>query len=610
MKIAIKKLHLIAALGRERAQILVPEIIHRDEGERVSLNIYGVPNDELDKIQRICATENRPLARRMAAWRDLREDPEGKPVITAMQMEVGLISYMLKRPHRMLFERSEDGQMLPYFVTGIQYHEAERHKDRDTGHVWWTPPYVTMSLRAFKEESQVSTTVTFHAGDKDGTGGEFGEMTIQDLLEKNDLFPEREKSYARYEAELAKFHAVYRQTGAQYLGEGRCYGKDDDEWSSSRYRHNGRRAATTMRSLTRDNRPSRVVIDWHGDEQPDEENDNAVDVGAYSDKFWRKHEVIAGIEEKIVESVQPINSAEDLAEADEEPEDEEGTRTVILPVHPYLQVFDFESGSFMTCHVNCLTEYPFAKDIQEKLILPANTKDLVSILIGTARTVAQDIVAGKSGGVIVMSTGLPGTGKTLTAEVFAEEMRIPIYMVQCSQLGTSVDALKEKLQLVLKRAVRWNALLLLDEADVYVRQRGDDLEQNAIVGVFLVLLERFNGILFMTSNRPEEIDDAILSRCIAHIRYGLPNAEEARRIWSVLSDNYDVPLTPMELKRLPEEFPHISGRNIKTLLKLATAVSKKDKFVKGEVVELIKKVAPFVDFTKAHYTAIAERKKS
>src|SRR6185295_19284784 len=104
------------------------------------------------------------------------------------------------------------------------------------------------------------------------------------------------------------------------------------------------------------------------------------------------------------------------------------------------------------------------------------------------------IVAGKTGGTIVFCTGEPGTGKTLTGEVFSEVIKRPLYVVQCSQLGTDEEELEKQLKKVLRRAQRWGAILLIDEADVYVRERGDDIQQNAIVGVFLRVLEYYRGI--------------------------------------------------------------------------------------------------------------------
>lgn len=630
MKLALTVELITAALGRERALVVVPEIEERTPKQRVSIDISGLLTEEVDKIAKVAAKISKPAARRIAAWRDLREDPEGKPIWTALEMETALIHFIVRLPHKMIFERGEDGQMLPYYVTEIKFHEAEKHVDRDTKRVWWDPPYVTLHASGYMNEHTESIKRSWEAGEKAGSGGMFVGLSVEEMLERADVFPEREKTYERYKAELARFHELYTATGRQMLGIGRCHDGDavgtDDEDQNYR-RHRRRRQAWEIRNrrtLTREGQPSRVVIDMDGDKptKEDEEDDNSVAEGTTSAEFWRKYEALAGVEPALSEaeiarakheSKPPINDALDL-ESDEEDDDgkPEEERTVVLPTHPYVQVFDFASDSYARCHVNCLTEYSFAHNIQEKLVLPQSTKDLVTTLIGTAREVRDDIVAGKSGGVIVMSTGLPGTGKTLTAEVFAEEMKIPIYLVQCSQLGTTSDELEKLLNLVLRRAVRWGALLLVDEADVYVRTRENDIEQNAIVGVFLRLLERFRGILFMTSNRATAIDDAILSRCIAHIRYDLPTEANLAQIWSVLSDNYDVFLSPGEMKQLAKEFPKISGRNVKTLLKLAMAVTKTGeggtrKQKPGEAIELIRKVAQFVDFPREHYEAVKKK---
>lgn len=634
MIITCKISMLVKALGRSRAEELSPEIRHREEHQRVPVEMIKLTADEQEQIYTAAKVENKPLARQISAWWDLRASPDGKIIANARDCETALISYIVNTPHKLLFERSDDNQMLPWYAKKVTYHPAVKHVERSSGKVWWSPPYVTASLVAFKDESIVTQTITYQAGDKDGDGGDFGIYTISQMLQRDGFFSAQEKTYDRYLEELAKFHTIYLKTGAQFLGEGRCYGESDDSWGGSFRRRDdydyGRRrkkksSSFGIVSLTREGNPSRVVMDWYGDKnKEDDEEETKVDAGTTDGSFWLTYDVLAGKEvpAKPQEKAQakPISSKDDLTEDEEEEEeeigeDEEGNKLetpIILPVHPYVQVFDFESDSFVRCHVNCLTEYKFT-DLAEKLVLPDTTKRLVSILIGSAKSTAkEDIVKGKAGGVIVMSTGLPGVGKTLTAEVFAEEMKIPIYMVQCSQLGTSSEELEEALKKILKRAVRWNALLLLDEADVYTRARGDDIQQNAIVGVFLRLLERFRGILFMTSNRATEIDDAILSRCIAHIKYELPTPDNLKRIFLVLADNYNVFLSPGDAERLAKEFPSISGRNVKNLMKLSLAVANEggnkdlSALPKGAVVDLIREVSQFVDFPAEHY---AKKKK-
>lgn len=100
-----------------------------------------------------------------------------------------------------------------------------------------------------------------------------------------------------------------------------------------------------------------------------------------------------------------------------------------------------------------------------------------------------------------MCVGSPGLGKTLTAEVYAEVIERPLYSIHAGALGTNADDIEKNLRTILTRAKRWNCVLLLDEADVFVMQRGASLTQNAIVAEFLRTLEYFDGLMFMTSNR-------------------------------------------------------------------------------------------------------------
>ncbi len=92
---------------------------------------------------------------------------------------------------------------------------------------------------------------------------------------------------------------------------------------------------------------------------------------------------------------------------------------------------------------------------------------------------------------------------------------------------------------------------------------------------FLRSMEYFSGLMFMTTNRPSEIDDAILSRCAAVIGYQPPNQEDATRIWRVMLDNYGAAnrLTESVLKELVQVFDGITARDIKMLLRLALRVS-------------------------------------
>lgn len=94
------------------------------------------------------------------------------------------------------------------------------------------------------------------------------------------------------------------------------------------------------------------------------------------------------------------------------------------------------------------------------------------------------------------------------------------------------------------------------------------------MGVFLRVLEYYNGVLFLTTNRADLVDDAVASRCIARIDYDIPSVEDQRRIWRILADVMAIPLTDVAIERISGEHQKLSGRDIKNLLKLAALVSR------------------------------------
>lgn len=107
-------------------------------------------------------------------------------------------------------------------------------------------------------------------------------------------------------------------------------------------------------------------------------------------------------------------------------------------------------------------------------------------------------------------------------------------MVSAGELGTDPRTLEAELQKILDIAHAWGAVLLLDEADVFLEKRTiQDIHRNALVSIFLRLLEYFQGILFLTTNRVETFDDAFQSRIHIALRYGdlLPRAR--RQIWKM-----------------------------------------------------------------------------
>jgi hypothetical protein len=87
-------------------------------------------------------------------------------------------------------------------------------------------------------------------------------------------------------------------------------------------------------------------------------------------------------------------------------------------------------------------------------------------------------------------------------------------------LSSDAAKLEKQLSLHFELADHWNALLLLDEADVFLRKRDTDHTHNSLVSVFLRKLEYYQGIMLLTTNRVRDFDDAIQSRIHLALRYG------------------------------------------------------------------------------------------
>jgi len=278
---------------------------------------------------------------------------------------------------------------------------------------------------------------------------------------------------------------------------------------------------------------------------------------------------------KIIHDVHPseVPALRGYAPSVLHPDDAEHQGTGPLPVLTILRAFDLSTQDFITVNVADITEYQYDQTLGQKLILPADQRELLDILTTDISTFTADVIEGKSAGNVILGKGVPGVGKTLTAEVYSELISRPLYAIHSGTLGTNAEKIRENLETVFKRAKRWDAVLLLDEADVFVLERGENITQNAIVAEFLRTLEYFDGLLFMTTNRAYDIDDAILSRCAAIIDYRTPGPADSRRVWQVQATNQGTLLEETLLDELVAGFPDITPRDIKMLLRLSLRVA-------------------------------------
>ncbi|QGA16033.1 hypothetical protein EYB26_003700 [Talaromyces marneffei] len=173
----------------------------------------------------------------------------------------------------------------------------------------------------------------------------------------------------------------------------------------------------------------------------------------------------------------------------------------------------------------------------EKLQLPPGHKNLVQSLILShfakpQSAVQFDLLKNKGNGVIILLHGVPGVGKTSTAECAAISNRKPLLPITCGDLGLTPKEVEDKLKEIFRLAQEWGCVMLLDEADVFLAQRSaTDTTRNALVSVFLRTLEYYEGILFLTTNRVGVFDEAFRSRIHMSLYYPSLERMQTVRIW-------------------------------------------------------------------------------
>lgn len=184
-----------------------------------------------------------------------------------------------------------------------------------------------------------------------------------------------------------------------------------------------------------------------------------------------------------------------------------------------------------------------------------------------------------------------------------------MYMVTCGDLGTNPTDLETELRETFEYAVNWKAVLLLDEADVFLQERDiHDLKRNALVSVFLRELEYFDGIMFLTTNRPGALDEAFQSRI--HITLRLPDLDSDSRlkIWSIFVRELEISLQDKQtlMKNIDKEIgsENLNGRQIRNCVRAALAMAAQDNVQISsrhivDVVEIGKKFTTYMNDVNA-----------
>ena len=496
----------------------------------------------LERLKETGARRVNPLITDIDRWLEIiSEGTSGQHLPRTLQQFADLLTeYIRTSPGHRIYQQQDDSDTwLTYYVNHIEY--EREHRSRGGG---YNAAHVKLHLLHWMLGVQMRHTVTFYNDEAD-------RRTVIRALADKGILTETPQLRTQYLEAKDKFDKFFPQVGRQCIATGNGT-LMDLRWGAN------------LTPMLQNGTPGRVVIDILNDSDEIRPENNR---GLVQPNFWNNKRPTA---------TRNANS-EDLAgnrDMLEKEYDQTLTGPPEIPIHPYIPVYHLSRHQRYRINVMDLQEYEFNKNLGQQLVLPQITKNLVDMLVSQGRIAFQDIIEGKGTGACILLGGPPGVGKTLTAEVFAESTERPLLSVQAAQLGTNPDNIEKQLLQVLNRGSRWNAVILLDEADVYINERGTDLQQNAIVAAFLRILEHHTATIFLTTNHINKVDDAVRSRCLARIDYSRPSVADQRRIWQILNTINEAGLTEPELDQIIRENNNLSGRDIKQTLKLASLWSR------------------------------------
>ena len=474
------------------------------------IDTINIEPENLVKLKTIMKANDEPANRAFTMMLNAVNDPNNTPCPELSKFPALFKAWIKESGATWLFGSDPRRFGVAYAVLDCEYRPPNQRYREDAS--------VTIEFGYNTKMTYRTWTVTLHKSDM--------RQTVEKIMQRHGLQLPNEDSQARYDRLYERFTDFGSQQAEQFWVRGNAAAAERgrfDWWS-----------ADTLNMMAK-GRPSKAVLDYGADTN---QRDNTR----------------TNISSNIV------------------------GRVVKIPTHPMLPIFSLIHHKTAWVNVGDMSPYKYEEGLGDRLILPPTHRKLIGALVSNLEVLKMEsevegksrMIRAKSASNIILAMGRAGTGKTMTAEVYSEEIKRPLYEVNSGQLGTDAETIEKELHAVLERSVRLRMPLLINEADVFIQKRGVSLEQNAVVSVFLRHLEYHNGLVFMTTNRPEDVDEAIKNRCIAEITYKAPQAPERALLWVSTLEEFNCALSKVELKKVVDVFPDVVGRDIVKLIQLTS----------------------------------------
>lgn len=184
-------------------------------------------------------------------------------------------------------------------------------------------------------------------------------------------------------------------------------------------------------------------------------------------------------------------------------------------------------------------------------------------------------------GVNALFAGDPGTGKTMSADIIANELGLDLYKIDLSTVVDKYIGETEKnISKIFDEATTSNAILFFDEADTLFSKRSEvkdshDRHANIQVGYLLQRMEAFDGIVILATNLKANIDEAFMRRLHFAIEFPFPQPEDRTRIWKVMFPPNTPIDTSVDFTLLSERF-RLAGGAIRNIVLASSFLAAQD----------------------------------
>jgi len=251
---------------------------------------------------------------------------------------------------------------------------------------------------------------------------------------------------------------------------------------------------------------------------------------------------------------------------------------------PFIPIFNLGCGKLWgIAYYDNLKEVEYKESIFDDIVMDKDKKNIIRKLIENYDyKINNNVIEGKGQNLIFLLHGPPGVGKTLTAEASSELLKKPLYHINIGDLDLDPSKLEMNLKEIDKLCNQWNALLLIDEADIFLEARNYcDIGRNTIVAIFLKFLEYSKNVIFLTTNRLETLDNAIKSRINLMITYSKLCDSDRLKIWTKSLSNFKIEKKNYLLNELSRI--SINGREIGNILDIIFTILKSDCDLNDEI---------------------------